>query len=173
MLIIAFSVIAGLLFILVLLIMRTQFHQKDIEELVDYYKNLCETHRRDNLYLHSKLMQINESIIKTNTHIVNLISILQESNDKSSDKDKFINYVITSIGDISKDTAAISKNLYFAKGNISVLCDKLHIKKLGKDRYFGKESIPPIKLNLVKGSDNDIDDNTDSNVDDAAVDNMG
>lgn len=172
MLIIAFSVIAGLLFILVVLVIKHQFYQKDIDELIDYYKKLCETYESHDTKINNQIIYINNDIIKINTHIINLIDILQESNSNSVNN-KLMNYVITTIGEISKDTAVISKNLYFVKGNISTICDKLRIKKLGKDRYFGKEYVAPVELNLVKGSDNDIDDNTDNSVDDAAVDNMG
>nr|DAN91787.1 MAG TPA: hypothetical protein [Crassvirales sp.] len=172
MLIIQFSVIAGLLFVLVVLLIRTQFYQKNIDELIDYYKKLCESYESRDIKINNQIIDIRNGIIKTNTHIIKLIDILQESN-KNGGNNKLMNHIITTVGEISKDTAVISKNLYFAKGNISTICDKLRIKKLGKDRYFGKEYVAPVELNLVKGSDNDIDDNTDSSVDDAAVDNMG
>lgn len=172
MLIIAFSVIAGLLFILVVLVIKHQFYQKDIDELVDYYKKLCESYESHDTKINNQIINIYNGIVKTNTHIINLIDILQESNNNTVNN-KLMNHVITTVGEISKDTAVISKNLYFAKGNIGTICDKLHIKKLGKDRYFGKEYVAPVELNLVKGSDNDIDDNAYSSVDDAAVNNMG
>ena len=164
MLVLSLLIMTVLLFVL---LVKMYVDQKEIKELVYYYRKLFETCDLNDVKINGRLLELNNSIIKTNNHIVNLINILQESNNKSSDKDKFINYVITSIGDILKDTSAISKNLYFVKGNISVLCDKLRIKRLGKDRYFGKESIPPVKLNLVKGSDNDIDDDADYIIDNA------
>ena len=147
-------------------------YQKDTSTLISCYEDVFEKYNRSNVKISEKLISIYETIIKTNTHIINLIDILQESNNNNGNN-KLINHIITTVGEISKDTAVISKNLYFAKGNISTICDKLRIKKLGKDRYFGKEYVAPVELNLVKGSDNDIDDNTDSSVDDAAVDNMG
>lgn len=172
MLIIVLSIIAVLLFILLLFVAKTQMYQKDTSTLISCYEDVFEKYNRSNVKISEKLISIYETILKTNTHIINLIDILQESNNNSINN-KLMNHVITTVGDISKDTAVISKNLYFVKGNICTICDKLRIKKLGKDRYFGKEYVAPVELNLVKGSDNDIDDNADSNVDDAAVDNMG
>lgn len=168
MLIIALSTIVILLFILIVFVATTQVKQVELKELLDYYKVLCEKYELNDTKINAELINVHDSLIKTKTHIINLISILQETGNN-----KLMNHVITTVGEISKDTAVISKNLYFAKGNISTICDKLRIKKLGKDRYFGKEYVAPVELNLVKGSDNDIDDNTDSSVDDAAVDNMG
>ena len=168
MLIIALSTIVILLFILVVFVAKTQVKQVELKELLDDYKLICEKYELNDTKINAELIKVHNSLIKTKTHIINLISILQEI-----DNNKLMNHVITTIGEISKDTAVISKNLYFAKGNIGTICDKLRIKKLGKDRYFGKEYVAPVELNLVKGSDNDIDDYTNSSVDDAAVDNMG
>lgn len=168
MLIIVLSTIIILLFILIVFVAKTQVKQVELKELLNTYKLICEKYELNDTKINKELIKVHDSLIKTKTHIINLISILQETSNN-----KLMNHVITTVGEISKDTAVISKNLYFAKGNISTICDKLRIKKLGKDRYFGKEYVAPVELNLVKGSDNDIDDNTDSSVDDAAVDNMG
>lgn len=168
MLIIALSTIVVLLFILVVFVAKPQVKQVELKELLDNYKLICEKYELNDTKINAELIKVHNSLIKTKTHIINLISILQETGNN-----KLMNHIITTVGEISKDTAVISKNLYFAKGNIGTICDKLRIKKLGKDRYFGKEYVAPVELNLVKGSDNDIDDNTDSSVDDAAIDNMG
>ena len=168
MLIIVLSTIIILLFILIVFVAKTQVKQVELKELLNTYKVICEKYELNDAKINAELIKVHDSLIKTKTHIINLISILQETGNN-----KLMNHVITTVGEISKDTAVISKNLYFAKGNISTICDKLRIKKLGKDRYFGKDYVAPVELNLVKGSDNNIDDNTDSSVDDAAVDNMG
>lgn len=168
MLIIVLSTIIILLFILIVFVAKTQVKQVELKELLNTYKLICEKYELNDTKINAELIKVHDSLIKTKTYIINLISILQETGNN-----KLMNHVITTVGEISKDTAVISKNLYFVKGNIGTICDKLRIKKLGKDRYFGKEYVAPVELNLVKGSDNDIDDNTDSSVDDAAVDNMG
>lgn len=168
MLIIVLSTIIILLFILIVFVAKTQVKQVELKELLNTYKLICEKYEINDTKINAELIKVHDILIKTKTHIINLISILQETSNN-----KLMNHVITTVGEISKDTAVISKNLYFVKGNISTICDKLRIKKLGKDRYFGKEYVAPVELNLVKGSDNDIDDNTDNSVDDAAVDNMG
>lgn len=168
MLIIVLSTIIILLFILIVFVAKTQVKQVELKELLNTYKLICEKYELNDTKINAELIKVHDSLIKIKTHIINLISILQETGNN-----KLINHVITTVGEISKDTAVISKNLYFVKGNISTICDKLRIKKLGKDRYFGKEYVAPVELNLVKGSDNDIDNNTDSSVDDVAIDNMG
>ena len=147
---------------------KTQVKQVELKELLNTYKVICEKYELNDAKINAELIKVHDSLIKTKTHIINLISIMQETVNNT-----IINHVITTVVEFSKDTSVIYKNLYFAKGNISTICDKLRIKKLGKDRYFGKDYVAPVELNLVKGSDNNIDDNTDSSVDDAAVDNMG